>query len=143
MLKIILRTLAVLGIIGLIPVLLIILYLANERNKEMRANITKMFYGELVDLSEYYMFTRICVFPKETYWYDESYTGYAPVDEIFPDSHIYWTIILVDDTRREYRILIVDDRKVIYAGERFCSQDGRFAVRHTDRGVEAAPSTAR
>lgn len=75
------------------------------------------------DPSAHFTFDRACVFPAKS---SMAYTwlierGYRELDQIFPDTFTNWTVVLIDDNKRTFRILYALQPRVKLSGGIICN----------------------
>ena len=106
-----------------LPILVIGYDLISERIAYQRAEITSVLIRDgKYDPAEHYAFERGCIFPPEwTFTGEPSGLQYRHLDQIFPESHVHWTLVLIDDKEMTFRTLYIVDRVVRFNGQSACS----------------------
>jgi hypothetical protein len=122
---------------GLIVVLVgtgVVFYILSDRAAYRSAEITSaLMESGRYDPVEHFKFDRACVFPPESAFAGElTRQGYRQSDAIFPESHIHWTLVLIDETSRRFRVLYVQNPKIRFAGQIVCGP--RIALRTERHG---------
>lgn len=94
------------------------------------------------DPREHFSFTRACVFPPGAGPPEEAFrSGYRELDGIVPESHTHWTLVLLDDSRKTYLQLYVQDPKVRFGGPIVCSPKLRLRTTAIDNTLQVEVDT--
>ena len=124
---------------ALSPVIVIAYYLISERLAYQKVEITTALLRDgKYDPAKHFAFDQVCVFPPEWVFSGElAGKNYRPLDPIFPESHVHWTLILLDGRNKTFRTLYVADPKVRFGGQTVCDPGIELSTKLVD-GVPVA-----
>jgi hypothetical protein len=120
----ILRALKIIALtIGGLVVLLVALVaylIISDRIAYNEASITDQLLRDgMYDPARYFHYTRACTFGPEGLWVGSVASGYREMDgPLLPNPHTHWTLVLIDDDEKTYRILYAFDPLVKFGGRR-------------------------
>jgi hypothetical protein len=109
-------------VLVLVPLLAIAFFVIGEKLSYNRVEITSVLLREgKYDPSEHFRFDKACVFPPESALAGGLRSkGYREIDQIFPESHINWTLVLIDEKEKTFRTLYVLNPEVRFGGQILC-----------------------
>lgn len=124
MAKIIRYLAAVLGVGALLLLAGIGYYLVADHISYRKAEITtELINSGRYDPRDHFSFDKACVYPPESTFSGElTQRGYQQVDAIFPESHIHWSLVLIDDHHKTFRVLYAQNTRVLLGGEIICAR---------------------
>lgn len=118
---------ALAGAVALPLVAFISFELWSARAKLNAVNVTAILaHDRTLNLNAQFRSRDICVLPAEVFvsaWVAQMRPSYKPVENIDPDSSLYWAVLVFDETTSTYRYLIVNRRTVELDGEKSACSD--------------------
>ena len=108
---------------GLVVLLVVVVAYAviSDRIAYNEASITDQLLRDGVyDPARYFHYTRACTFgPEQGGGVGRVARGYREMDgPLLPDTYTHWTLVLIDDDEKTYRILYALDHLVKFGGSR-------------------------
>jgi hypothetical protein len=107
-------------------------YIISDKIAYSRVEITSILLAEArYDPAEHFAFDRACISAAEASLAYELLLsrGYEEVDPIFPESHIHWSLVLIDDKKWTFRTLYGVEPQIHLADHSICAKKMRLTTK--------------